>query len=183
MTLSRPPRGALVNLSTDETFEFLANPHTLEETVEAKYKNQEVIGLSHSRKQYVTTGDLAVPIELFMSEELQRFYGDNFDRRQTMTEKKAWLMSLVYPVSSQDYSRIGPPQILLTIPNVLRIVGRVIRVHFLHREFHPEDMRTLTLVARMDIEEDLETRRLMDEVVTEGSLHATDPRIEPTTGS
>lgn len=179
MPTSRPPRGSLVNLSNEETFDFLVNPHTIEESVEAHYKNQQVIGLSHSRKQFVSTGDAAIPIELFMSEELQRLYGSNFDQRQTMEEKKAWLKSLVYPVSNQDYSRVGATQVLLTVPNVIRIVGRVMRVSFMHREFHHEDMRTTTLVARIDIEEDLQVRRLMDEVAIEGSLHATDPRLRP----
>jgi hypothetical protein len=167
----RPPSASLVNLSDNTEQIFLVNPQTIDETLEAEYKRNQVIG-SLQRLQYVGTGNLVIPIEIYLDESLQRKFGPNNDQQPTISQKKAWLQSLLYPASSADYSRVGAPRVLLNWPNVVRIVARVVRYNAMHREFDGGDLRALISVVRLTLEEDLQVRKLMEDITVEGSLHA-----------
>jgi hypothetical protein len=166
----RPPRASLVNLATQDEYEFLFNPETLEETIEADYNRTEVIGLSHKRLGYKNTGNETIPIELYLSQLMQDVLaGRGGSRPYVATEQKRWLQSLVYPVESQDFSFVGPPQVLFIWPRVVRMKGKITKVSFLHKAFSPRTLATTQLVARLQFEEDVEQRRLMDDVLRLGS--------------
>lgn len=168
----RPPNVSLVNLYDNTEQLLLVNPQTLEETLETKYKRNPIVGLSHERLQFINTGNMVVPVEIYLDEELQRIYGSNNDQQPTIAQKKAWLQSLMYPTESIDYSRVGTPRVLLNWPNVMRITAKVMRYEAMHREFDSVDLRAVVSVVRLTLEEDLQTRKLMEDITVEGSLHA-----------
>lgn len=167
---SRPPRASLINLETNDEYPFLFNPETLEEAFEAKYDRIAPIGLSHERLSFKNTGNDTIPIELYLSQLAQdSLAGQGGSRPFVGTQQKRWLQSLVYPVESQDYAFRGPPQVLFIWPRVLRLVGRIMKVSFLHRAFSPRTLATTQLVARLAFEEDVSRRRLMSDVLRLGS--------------
>jgi len=171
---ARPPRSSLVNLSTGEEFEFLFNPQTLEESLKANYNRTVVNGLSHERLSYINTSNDVIPIELYMSQLAQdHLTGRAGSRPYIATERKRWLQSLVYPAEDQDYGYVGPPQVLFIWPREVRIIGRVTKVEFTHRAFSPRTLATTQLIAKLEIEEDVAQRRLMEEVLRIGSMATT----------
>ena len=171
MSDQRPDRAELVNLTDRSFLPFLINPQTIEERLEVNYKRQPPIGLSHERLQYKNTGNTTYPIELYMDQHMiDRFMPDPINQPDVL-QRKNWLKSLCYPVSDQDYSRIGPTRVLFNWPNTFRVVGRITgQVTFLHREFNYQNLKTRVLVANFTIEEDLDSRVLMNDVVINGSL-------------
>ena len=168
---AEPPKASLINLTTGDEFRFQFNPETLEEAVEAKYNRITVNGLSHERLSYKNTGNNVFPIELYMSQLMQDVKaGRGGSRPYVATERKRWLQSLVYPAQDPDYGYVGPPRVLFIWPRMVRIIGRVTKIHFLHRSFSNRTLATTQLVAQLSIEEDVEQQRLMDEVLRIGSL-------------
>jgi hypothetical protein len=174
----RPPRGSIRNLVNGEEQDFQFNPQTLEETVEAKYSRAQVHGLSHERMGYTNTGNLKIPIELFISTIAQDLLGQQASSQPSIRTRKAWLQSLAYPASSPDFGLSGTPRILIIWPNVLTLRGRVTKVSFLHRTFSNVDLKTTVGVAKLDFEEDRDDRILMDEVASIGSLREDINEIE-----
>ena len=170
---ARPPRVSLVNLTTGDEFDFLFNPQTFDESFEAKFDRTVVNGLSHERLSYKNTSNDVIPLELYMSQLAQdTIAGRAGSRPYVATDRKRWLQSLVYPAEDPDYGYGGPPQVLFIWPRMVRIVGRVTKVEFLHKAFSPRTLATTQLVARLTIEEDVARRRLMGEVLRIGSLAA-----------
>lgn len=169
---SAPPKAALVNLHTNEEHLFQFNPQTFEETIEAKYNRSQVNGLSHERLGYKNTGNDVIPIELYLSQFLQDQMVKQANSAPTLLERKAWLQSLLYPASNEDYGYAGPPQVLFIWPGVLRLVGKVMKISFLHREFSNRTLKTIRLVAKLTFEEEVPERRLMEDVQLNGSLWA-----------
>lgn len=167
---ARPPPASLVNLTTQEEYEFQFNPQSLDETVEAKYDRANIIGLSHERLSYKNTTNNVIPLELYLSQLVQDRWGNRPGSEPTILAQKAWLQSLVYPASSQDFGYVGPPQVLLVWPGVIRTVGRVTKANFLHRAFSNRNLHSIQIVAKLEFEEDLEYRRLMEEVQLNGSI-------------
>lgn len=167
---SRPPRASLVNMTTNEEYQFLFNPQTIEEKIEAKYNRAQIIGLSHERLSFKNTTNNVVPIELYISQLAQDLIAQQGDSSPPIMQQKAWLQSLVYPASSQDFSFVGPPRVLFIWPRVARMIGRVTKVSFLHREFSNRTLGTIKMVARLEFEEDVEQMRLMEDVQLMGSL-------------
>lgn len=171
---SRPPRVSLVNLATGDEFEFLFNPQTFDEKLEAKFNRTVVNGLSHERLSYINTSNNVIPLELYMSQLAQdHLTGQAGSRPYIATERKRWLQSLVYPVEDQDYGYTGPPQVLFVWPRMARLIGRVTKVEFTHRAFSVRTLAAHQMIAKLSIEEDVAQRRLMDEVLRIGSNAAT----------
>lgn len=168
---------SLGNLTNQETMQFLVNQEVLEESLEADYEELSPLGLSHKRLQFKGTGNLKIPIEIYLSEAIQERFGAQFDQHSSILEKKAWLQSLLYPSASSDYSRVGPPRVLFVWPHVVRIVARVTRWSTTHRLFATRDLHTTALLVRMELVEDLDTRKLMDDVIVEGSLHVAESEV------
>lgn len=170
---ARPPRVSLINLATGDEFEFLFNPQTFDEKFEAKFNRAVINGLSHERLSYINTSNNVIPLELYMSQLAQDVIaGEAGSRPYIATDRKRWLQSLVYPTEDSDYGYAGPPTVLFIWPRMVRILGRVTKVEFLHKAFSPRTLATTQLVARIEIEEDLTQRRLMEEVLRIGSLAA-----------
>ena len=168
---SDPPKGSLINLTTGDEFQFQFNPATLEEAFEAKFNRKQINGLSHEPMSYKNTSNNVIPLELYMSQLMQDVKaGHAGSRPYIATERKRWLQSLVYPAESPDYGYVGPPKVLFIWPRMVRIIGRVTKVGFVHRAFSNRTLATTQLVARLSIEEDVAQRRLMDEVLRIGSM-------------
>lgn len=172
---SRPPRVSMVNLATGDEFEFLFNPQTFDEKLEAKFNRTVVNGLSHERLSYINTSNNVIPLELYMSQMAQdHLTGRAGSRPYIATEAKRWLQSLVYPVEDQDYGYTGPPQVLFVWPTMARLIGRVTKVEFTHRAFSPRTLAAHQMICKLSVEEDVARRRLMDEVLRIGSNAASE---------
>jgi len=165
-----PPKASLVNLATNEEHEFQFNPQIMQETIEAKYNRTLINGLSHERLSYKNTSNNVIPIELYMSQLLQDKQTNIANSSPTILQRKAWLQSLIYPVSNEDFGYTGPPQVLFIWPKVARLIGKVMRVSFLHREFSNRNLSTIRLVAKLRFEHDISRRLLMEDVQINGSL-------------
>jgi hypothetical protein len=170
-TSVRPPRAMLVNLDTQEEYEFLFNPQTLDEKLEAKYNRIEIQGLSHERLSYKNTSNNIIPIELYLSQLSQDVIaGVGGSRPYIATAQKKFLQSLVYPTDNQDYGFVGPPKVLFVWPRMVRMIGRITRVSFMSRSFSPRTLAATQIVATLEFEEDVELRRSMEDVLRLGSL-------------
>lgn len=168
---ARPPRAMIVNLATQEEYPFLFNPQTLDEKFEAKYNRIEVQGLGYERLSYKNTSNNVIPIELYLSQLAQdKIAGQAGSRPFVATSQKKFLQSLVYPTENQDYGYAGPPQVLFVWPRMVRMVGRVTRLSFMSRSFSPRTLAATQLVATIEFEEDVERRRVMEDVQRLGSL-------------
>jgi hypothetical protein len=173
MLTVRPPRALLKNLATGEEMPFLFNPQTLTEALEAKYNRIVSPGNSHERLQYTNTGNTTIPLELFMSQLAQDVIQGRADSRPRVpTERKPFLQALAYPASNRDYSYQGPPRVLFIWPHMFRMVGRITRLEFMHREFANRTLATTVMVAQLTFEEDLDFRLLMEDVQRIGGIHA-----------
>jgi hypothetical protein len=167
---ARPPRASLVNLATDEQYDFMFNPQTWKESVQAKYNRLQINGLSHERLGYKNTTNDLIPLELYLSQLAQDQMAGQGDSSPPIGQQKAWLQSLCYPVASQDYGYVGPPQVLFIWPHEARMICKVLNASFLHRTFSNRSLASVQIVATLTLEEDVQRRRLMEEVQLMGSI-------------
>lgn len=172
----RPPRAALVNLATNETLRFLFNPQTFEEKIEPIYAKQAPVGLSHQRLQYTGTQNNIIPIELYLSQLHQDALTGTAGSTPTILEQKAWLQSLCYPAEISDVGYGGPPRVLFVWPQVIRLQGRIKSASFLHREFSNRSLATIQMVAKLEFEEDADSRKTMEDVKVSGTVQAGEER-------
>lgn len=170
--LQEPPKCFLINLVDNDRWIAPFNPTTLEESLKVNYRRIQVPGLSHERLQYQGTGNKTIPLEFFISQMAQDGrYGTDLDN---ILADKAWLESLAYPAADIDFGYVGTPRVLFVWPTVIRLVGRITSVDFMHRQFQIESLTTTMLVARLDFEEDRDMRILMNEVREYGAEHFRD---------
>lgn len=172
LNIDNPPKGMLVNLSTNERFKFMFNPSFLEETIEARFARVNVPGLSHQRLQYSGTSNKTIPLELFMSQlavDLKR--GQVGVAPYVATTMKNYLESLIYPQGDAESGQQGTPRILFIWPRMITMVARVMKIQFLHRQFSINTGATTMLVAKLSLEEDRDLALLMSEVREGGGQH------------
>jgi len=167
--LGRPPRAALVNLADNTRLDFLVNPSQVREAISAEYERIAPLGLSHQVLQYKGTTNLKLPLELYHSKRLNQRLSDNV-QAMTIGEMRAWLMSLLFPVASQEYVRKSPPEVLFVWPNVWRLRARVIDVTTQHEEFDNETLGMVRFVATVSLESVLSRRKLMEDIKSEGTI-------------
>lgn len=172
---ANPPRGMLVNLSTNERLRLPFNPSYLEETIQANYARLAVPGLSHQRLSYSGTSNKTIPLELFLSQlGIDARRGEAGSPPYVDTTIKNFLESLVYPAGGPDGvdgGTHGTPRVLFIWPRMLSMVARVVRMQFLHRSFSVNTGATTVLVAKLTLEEDRDTRLLMTDVRERGGQH------------
>ena len=170
---ARPPRASLVNLATNEEYQFLFNPETLDEKIEAKYSSQKILGLSHERLSYQNTTNNEIPLELYLSQLAQDVIANQGDSSPPISQQKAWLQSLVYPVESES-GIVGPPQVLFVWPRIARMICRVKSVEFSHTVFSNRTLASVRITAKVTLVEDVESRRLMADVQLDGDVVASE---------
>lgn len=172
---ANPPKGMLVNLATNERFRFPFNPTYLEETIQANFVRMSVPGLSHERLSYSGTSNKTIPLELFLSQlGIDTKRGEAGSPPYVATTIKNFLESLVYPQGGQDGIdgvTHGTPRVLFIWPRMISMVARVTKIQFLHRSFSSRTGATAVLVANLTLEEDRDSRLLMDEVRERGGQH------------
>jgi hypothetical protein len=163
-----PVRGALSNLRTGETMEFLLNPTDLREQVQVNYGRQQVPGLSHQVLQFSSTGNTTLPVE---------FYLDKFFARAASAEEdpdilsfKRFLQALTVPVGgAEDIAHGGPPRALFVWPGLLALTCVVTSLEFRYEQFDVSG-KVLVYRAQVTFEEIRDVRMTSDEVRTLGSL-------------
>jgi hypothetical protein len=166
--LEPPPKCFILNTYTDEKWEAPLNPTVLNERIEAKYKRHEISGLSHERLQYKNTGNLKVPLEFFISQLHQdSIYGVEIPN---INDDKAFLKSLLYPVGGIDYGYSGTPTIYFSWPGTLRFFGRALTMDIEHRKFALETGTTILMILRIMVEEELQSRKTMDQIRNDTDL-------------
>ena len=171
-----PPKGSIINLVNGQRMDFLVNPDSLEISKSVNYTRVKSPGLGHERLQYSNTSNRQIPLELFMSQHLQdRISGQANSHPRVATERRAFLESLTMPAANVDFGYQGPPKCLFIWPAMERYQGRVIRYEEMHRNFSPYTLTTTVLVVRLTIEEDLDFRMLMEDILIErGELQGAD---------
>jgi len=177
MPEERPPRVSLVNLADESQFEFLVNPSTLKESIQAEYSRASALGLSHQPMQYKHTKNMRIPIRLYHSEAMQNRYLRPLPEAlggsrtpNTIMAKRSWLLSLLFPRSHSDFGHTDPPDVLFIWPSLYRLKGRVVGYSATHESFRNDNMRPDRFVATLNFESQLDQVRTMQEVQNDGTL-------------
>lgn len=166
-----PPKGMLVNLSTNERFRFQYNPETLQETISAKFNRIDPPGLGQ-KLQYTGYTNETIPLELFMSQLGQDVQALKAGAQPYVaTDRKRFLQSLLYPVGGEDFSFQGSPRVLFIYPRTINLVGRITKIQLTHRQSGNRTLATTILIARLDFEEDSDATRTMQDVGEYGAEH------------
>lgn len=164
-TNPRPPRGMLKNLITGEEDEFLFNPESISERVKTNWNRHDVIGLSHNVLSYKNTSNVTLSIELFMSQIAQDEIAFTAGSSpQIATDRRAFLLSLMYPSEDADFGFKGTPRVLFIWPYVFRMKCILSDLDFTHREFSPGFGITTQLIAKITLEGELDKRLLSSAV-------------------
>ncbi len=113
--------------------------------------------------QYLNTGNKTIPLEFFISQAANDArYGIDIPN---ILDDKRFLESLIYPAADVDWGYQGPPTVFFSWPgNDLRMKGRITNHEVLSKSFRVEEGTVSLMVVRLDFEENLEFKKLMDEV-------------------
>lgn len=116
----RPDRMTITDMRTGETMEFQYNPAEIEETLNAKYAKQEVVGGSYQPMQYVGTENLGISFELAFDPLSRKDAPDLMDQR-------AFLQSQMYSSSSKTTVANGdPPDSILVWPELYSLRTKIL---------------------------------------------------------
>ncbi len=158
--VARPPRCALVNVTTGEHVEALFNPSQLTERVQVSYSRLQVLGLSHQPLQFQSTGN-------------RTFGGVDFylDRRFAQAQPgspeilafRAFLLALtVPPAGTEGVAQTAPPRALVIWPGLLTVEAVLTEVEFSYQEL-AVDGGVLVYTATVSFEEILDVRVTSEE--------------------
>ncbi len=106
--IQNPPKGALTNLDSTETFEFEFNPPEFSESIGANYARHNVMGLSHQILQYLSTNNNKISLDLYLSgaapyldaSQIGSLTEPKYEDVYDISRGKNFLQALVYPVNS-----------------------------------------------------------------------------------
>ena len=144
----------LVNLTTGEEMEALANPSQFSESVAVNYSDSAVPGLSHPVTQYQSTGARTLSgIELYLS----RFNHDEIGSVSMVEEWKRFLRSLtVPPQGAKGVAATRPARCLFVWPNVLTMTCVVTALEFRYQHFGTsgQDRVTMAVVSLREIRDE-----------------------------
>lgn len=113
----RPPRLHFVNLETGEEMDAQFNPTEFEKTIPVNVQRREVPGLSHQPIQFASTGNMTIPIELYLCVETRAelLYSVQVER---------FFESLCYPsAGAGDVATGGLPRLLVVWPQNFAFVA------------------------------------------------------------
>jgi hypothetical protein len=151
----RPPRCALVNVSTGESIDCLFNPSQLSEKVSVNWNRLNVPGLSHQVLQYQSTGNRQLSgVEFY----LDRLFAAAAPNAPDVMDFRRFLRALtVSPENAQDVAGGAPPRVLIIWPKVLTVETVLTDVEFQFRQF-AVDNTVLVYTATCGFEAILDAR-------------------------
>jgi len=153
--MTRPPRCALVNVTTGESMECLFNPTQLSEKLQVNWNRQVVPGLSHQVLQFQSTSNRQlVGVEFY----LDRFLAAEEPGDPNILRFRDFLRALtVPPAATEGVLPTAPPRVLVIWPNVLTIECVIASVDFQYRQL-AVDSSLLAYTATVTFEEILDMR-------------------------
>jgi len=156
---------SLANVATGEVLEAQFNPTTLEDTLSVDYTRLTVPGLSHKVLQYVGTGNVGVPVELYCNANTE-------DTARAILSFRNFIDSLCYAsASAQDIRGGAPPRVLFVWPNLASLTCVILKRQFTYENFAP-DGSLLRYKAQVELEEIRDFRLTSEEVRERGLLRA-----------
>jgi hypothetical protein len=164
---ARGPRLSIRNLYTLEGFFMQFNPTTLTRNITVNYQRYQVLGAGNQPLDYLYTGNMETPIELF-------FYAEDATTREAAEEVMRFLEALAFPPEAAD--SIGerrPPRCLVVWPNTLEFTSVVRRLQITHRLFDQAGRTTLWR-ATIGFEEAPVQYLTQEEVRLRGPLRSAD---------
>jgi len=183
-----PPKGAIANLESAETFEFEFNPPEFTESISANYARHNVLGLSHQILQYLNTNNNKITLDIYLSGVAPFLDASRgLDRPETMeaaydiSRGKNFLQSLVYPTKSPYGGWRAPPELLFVWPKVVRMLCVATNVSFTHQKFSSKDLRTLSMTATITLEELVKSQRFSGTVRLNGSMQYNNNSVSKST--
>lgn len=127
-----PPRLVLVNMVTGESREAQFNPSEFSEAVGAVYAKQTVPGLSHQRKHFINTEDVAIGFDLFFT----AVHGVPAEL-ESIKEDRKFLYSMVHPWrGAQGIDRGGAPRTLFIWPGFIALSCVITKLAFKYTQFN-----------------------------------------------
>lgn len=125
-----PPRVRIFNLRTNEGYVMQFNPTQFTEQIQVNYGRPQVLGQSHQELQYLSTGNLVVPMTFFfLSRDIQTHEGGQ--------QVKNFLYALCYPVRGADAIVSGaPPRALVVWPGVLSLTTKITQMRINNQRFN-----------------------------------------------
>ena len=158
-SIARPPeRLSIVNLVSNEEVVVQHNPNELEEEYSADYDRLSTQGQSHQRMHYRNTNNFVTQFDL-----LCRAY--TLAEYEEIRRAKAQLASWVYPrkITRMVAGGGGPPNLLITWPEMFSFEGLLIRCRFRSLAFRPTGGAT-RWIASLQFEEQRDSRLTFDQV-------------------
>lgn len=164
LAMVRPPRCALVNVTSGESMACLFNPTQLSEKVQVNWSRLTVPGLSHQVLQYQSTGNRSIGgVEFY----LDRFFATEQPGAPDIMAFRSFVRALtVPPAGTEGVLDTVPPRTLFIWPEVITVETVVTDVEFQYRQV-ALDGRVLVYVAMVTFEEILDVR-VTSEALREG---------------
>jgi hypothetical protein len=163
-----PVRGLVCNLRTGEAMSFLLNPTELREQVQVNYSRLQVPGLSHEILQFSSTGNVTLPVELYLNKYFARAVSAEDD--PDILAFKRFLQALTVPAGgASDVASGGPPRALLVWPGLVSLTCVVTSLEFRYEQFGARG-EVLVYRAQVNFEEIRDVRMTSEEMRVQGSL-------------
>jgi len=178
-TNTNPPKCAIINLATQDRFDFQFNPTELLEQLSVEYERISGPGSTRQILQFKGVQNKKVPVQIYLSQFIreEEFGTYGLDAiSPTVLQEKQWLESLTYPMGDGETDRPDPPDILFIWPRTIQIKGKVITANFRHQSFSSRTGETRRLVADLAIEEESEVRKIMRDVMSYEFSHMPTPQ-------
>lgn len=142
-------KGSLVNLDTNETYQFVFNPSEVKRPeIKAVYDETNVMFRSHPRLRYKYTSGADWVFTLYLSATSGNSSNllSVFNQSRNLNNDTAFLESLVYPIEAQGIENRRPPIVRFVWPNLANVRVRVMSVGTTYRKFNARLQQQVTLV-------------------------------------
>lgn len=160
-----PRRLYFVNLQTGEEVSARFNPTAFTRTIQVLWKEHEVLGQSHRPMDYLGTGNMSVPLELY-------FRAESLSEQQDLENRIAFLESLCYaPEQADSIAGRRPPRVLVVWPNTMSFTAVITSFACAHQMFDNTG-RTIQWTVSIILSEARRNRLTQQQVRTRGSFRA-----------
>jgi hypothetical protein len=156
--MAEPARGFLVDIATNERFEFQYNPIEIADSIASGWVKQKAPGATHPRLQWAAGGERSWSFRL-------QFYRETRDDEE-VSKKVRWLQSLMYPKYDESGQLERGPAVCLfgfgTLYSAQVVVDRCDARYF--KLFTPGELQPLVAEVDLRLEEYEPEGRSFDQV-------------------
>lgn len=142
-------RASLVNLDTNETYQFLFNPNEVKQPpTKAVYEEVNVAFRSHPKLHYKHTSGAEWVFSLYLSSTSGNSSNllSIVNLSRNLNNDTAFLQSLVYPIEAQGIRNRRPPIVRFVWPNLANVRVRVMEVGTTYQKFNARLQQQITMV-------------------------------------